>query len=153
MSPAYPKPGPRPKTAGKRSRAQVNEIRPMVELRDDYRCVVSGTDYGKTSPCTPGLTMQHRVGRGAGGSALFDGPAYLLTMCQHHNTLETASADFAAVCLTNGWKLHRNRVDVVPALVPVRYWDGWYLLEQDSCARWRITAAEAARLTAKGVPS
>jgi len=148
VSPAYPKPSTKRRTLGEQSRAQVSSIRPMVELRDDYRCVVSMTEWGKTNPCTSGLTMQHRVGRGAGGSALFDGPAYLIAMCQHHNTLETSSADFAAVCLDNGWKLPRNRVDVVAATVPVRYWDGWYLLESGSCLRWRISDTEAARLMA-----
>jgi len=151
MSPAYPKPSAKRRTVGQQSRSQVNEIRPMVEMRDDYRCVVSGTEYGATSPCTPGLTMQHRVGRGAGGSALFDGPAYLVCMCQHHNTLETSSADFAAVCLANGWKLARNAVEVVPELVPVRYWDGWYVLEAASCLRWRLSDAEARRLTSVGL--
>ena len=150
MGPAYPKPSAKRRTLGQRSREQVNDIRPMVQMRDDYRCVVAGTEYGKNSPCTPGLTMQHRVGRGAGGSARFDGPAYLICMCQHHNTLETSSADFAAVCLANGWKLPRNAVDVVAELIPVRYWDGWYVLESASCLRWRTSDSEAERLMLAG---
>jgi hypothetical protein len=138
MSPAHPKPGKKRKTIGQRSRDQVDAIRPMVLLRDDYRCVVSGTPVGATSPCDGTATIQHRVGRGAGGSTQFDGPAYLLVMCVRHNVLETSSAAFAADCLENGWSLRRNAVDVDPTQIPVRYRDGWYLLDADGCSRQRV---------------
>ena len=146
MTPAYPKPGKKGKTIGQRSRDQVDAIRPQLLLRDDYRCVVSGTPTGATSPCEGPATVQHRVGRGAGGSALFDGPAYLVTMCLRHNVLETSSADFAATCLLNGWSLRRNALDVTAETIPVLYRDGWYLLDGASCQRWRIRDDEAARL-------
>jgi hypothetical protein len=146
MTPAHPKPGKKGKTIGQRSRDQVDAIRPQVYLRDDYRCVVSGTTVGATSPCEGNITLQHRVGRGAGGSALFDGPAHLVVMCLRHNVLETSSADFAAACLTNGWSLRRNAIDVDPTQVPVRYRDGWYLLDADGCSRQLVPPMYAAQL-------
>jgi len=146
MTPAHPKPGKRGKTIGQRSRDQVDAIRPMVQMRDDYRCVVSGTQYGRTSPCEGNITMQHRVGRGAGGSALFDGPPWLIVMCLRHNVLETSSADFAAVCLANGWSIRRNAIDLDAARIPVLYRDGWYLLDSDGCSRQRIHPSIAEKL-------
>lgn len=146
MTPAHPKPGKRGKTIGQRSRDQVDSLRPMLLLRDDYRCVVSGTPAGADSPCEGPATVQHRVGRGAGGSALFDTPAHLVTMCLRHNVLETSSADFAATCIENGWSIRRNAIELTAQTIPVLYRDGWYLLEEGSCQRWRIGNAEAERL-------
>ena len=146
MSPAHPKPGKKGKTIGQRSRDQVEEIRPMLYIRDDYRCVVSGTPVGATSPCEGNITLQHRIGRGAGGSARFDTTAHLVVMCLRHNVLETSSADFAAACLTNGWSLRRNAVDVDPTQIPVRYRDGWYVLDADGCSRQRVHPAIADKL-------
>ena len=146
MSPAHPKPGKKGKSIGQRSRDQVDAIRPMVLLRDDYRCVVSGTPVGANSHCEGNVTMQHRVGRGAGGSAQYDGPAYLLTMCLRHNVLETSSAEFAAQCRENGWSISRNAIDQEPTTIPVLYRDGWYLLDGDGCSRQRIHPSIADKL-------
>ena len=128
---------------GQRSRDAVNSIREALYLRDDYRCVVAQTDAGYDSPCEGSVSVQHRVGRGAGGSALFDDPSYLITMCIKHNTLAESSADFAETCRRNGWKLPRNRAHVDPVAVPVRYWDGWYELEAGHCFRTRVYGPHA----------
>ena len=146
MSPAHPKPAKRGKTIGQRSRDQVDALRPALYMRDDYRCCVSGTPVGATSPCEGPVTVQHRVGRGSGGSAQFDGPAFLLTMCLRHNVLETSSADFAAWCRTYGWSIRRNALDLDPTRIPVLYRDGWYLLDGATCDRQRIHPSIAAKL-------
>ena len=145
MSPAHPKPGKRGPSIGQRSRQQVSALRDMLYLRDDYRCCVSGTDAGLTSPCEGPVTVQHRVGKGAGGSALFDGPEYLITMCLSHNVRAESSAEFARTCRANGWSVRRNGlVDV--AKVPALYRDGWYLLDTDGCSRQRIHPSIAEKL-------
>lgn len=103
--------------------------RDAVFARDVVSCVAAGVPEAAAWPCWGIRTLQHRVGRGAGGSALFDTPAYLLTMCAHHNGIAEADADFAAVCRESGWTLPRLRVAVDPVLIPVRYFDGWHDLD------------------------
>jgi hypothetical protein len=117
------------KTIGQRSRSEVDRWRDTVYARDAVSCVVAGTASEAEWPCRGPRTLQHRVSRGMGGSALFDTPAYLLTMCNHHNTIAETDAAFAAVCLLNGWSLPRNRADVDPILIPVRFHDGWHEID------------------------
>jgi len=116
-------------TIGQRSHAAVDQWRDTVYNRDVVSCVVAGTSPAEQWSCHGPRTLQHRVGRGMGGSALFDTPAYLLTMCLHHNTIAETDATFASICRTNGWTLPRHRIDVDPILVPVRYFDGWHELD------------------------
>ena len=149
MSPAHPKPGKKGKTIGQRSRDQVDAIRDMLYLRDDYRCVVSGTTVGKTSPCTGPITAQHRVGRGAGGSAQFDGPAYLVVMCLTHNVLERRPRTSPPPASRTAGRSAGTGKDVDPAKVPVMYRDGWYLLAAESCMRQRVHPSIAEKLMAQ----
>jgi hypothetical protein len=129
---AYPKPSRRRKSTAARSRDQVNDVRAGVYLRDDHRCVVNGSIVGTRRPCSGPLTIQHATGKGMGGSALFDSPELLRTMCLTHNTDQTSNADFARWCLWFGWSLPRNRVDVQANRYPVRYPDGAdYFLDHD----------------------
>jgi hypothetical protein len=81
-------------------------------------------------PCFGGLTVQHRVGRGMGGSAQYDArPAYLLCMCLGHNVLETENATAREAYRARGWSVSRWVVELWRIEdVPVCYFDGWFLL-------------------------
>lgn len=111
---------------GKASRRNVERARKGVYERDGGVCI-SRALYG---PCDDSVTLQHRVGRGMGGSALFDAePAYLLTMCARHNVLETSNAEYHRICQELGWSVPRwvpDRWSITE--VPVFYWDGWHYL-------------------------
>ena len=114
---------------GKQSKLNVAQKRRIVFVRDGETCIAKGV-FGF---CGGDLTVQHRAGRGMGGSAQQDGFDNLLTMCSIHNELETASADFHRLCVKLGWSMPRwvhdqGFADVVPVWYPGR---GWFLLEPD----------------------
>jgi hypothetical protein len=114
---------------GKRSRKQVAENRDAIFERDNGTCVVANTIWSRLTPCGGGLTIQHRVARGMGGSAKYDEPPYLLTMCAIHNALEPASSEFRKFCERHGYSVPRwvlNRYAITR--VPVKYDYDWYLL-------------------------
>jgi hypothetical protein len=127
-------------TIGKKSKAQVNKLRPGVFERDGNTCIAAGV-FGF---CGGGLTIQHRVGRGMGGSAQYDTPAHLITMCATHNELQTASASFAEICQSRGWSVPRWAVDRVKVSdIPVSYpGRGWYMLHEDGTVQ-QVTRFEA----------
>ena len=110
-------------TRGNRSRANVERVRQVVYDRDGGVCVASGF----MRPCVGDLTIQHRVGRGMGGSAQYDTSAsWLITLCWGHNVLETENADAREAYTARGWAVSRwvvERWDI--ADVPVCYFDGW----------------------------
>lgn len=115
---------------GRRSKAQVAVSRPIVYKRDGRCCVVDGLFEAVRWPCAGGLTVQHRRGKGMGGSALGDDPKALISFCHFHNLLETADADFAKACIQNGWAVPRWVADQHNFnKIPVKYCDGWYLLD------------------------
>ena len=125
---------------GKTSKKQLDKVRKLVFERDGQACVAAGS-FGW---CGGPLTLQHRVGRGMGGSARFDTPAHLITFCQIHNELQTASATFARLCQGRGWSVPRWVVDqltitVVPCYYPV---GGWHLLFEDGTVE-QVPAMEA----------
>lgn len=114
---------------GKRSKAQVEKVRQIVYARDSDLCVVRGSLWAILEPCNGSLTLQHRVGKGAGGSALYDAPAFLTAMCWGHNLLAESSAEFAKFCARNGFSVRRSIADQHPiSRIPIRYPDGWQLL-------------------------
>lgn len=114
---------------GKRSAAQVKKIREQVFERDGNKCLAEGV-FGF---CGGPLTIQHRVGRGMGGSAQYDTPAHLITFCQIHNELQTANATFAQICQSRGWSIPRWAVErVIIEVIPCHYpATGWHLLYED----------------------
>lgn len=117
---------------GKKSRSQVARSRPIVYRRDGFECVVAGTFEAIRWPCSGGLTVQHRRGRGMGGSASHDSPRDLLAMCAGHNQLQTANAMFDVVCRWSGWSVPRWAADQYAMnRIPVKYADGWHLLDGD----------------------
>ena len=129
-------------SVGRRSKYQLVKSRPVVFERDQGRCVVSGTIWETIQPCMGVLTLQHRVGRGMGGSAKWDAPNCLLLMCMTHNGLVESSREFRLFCERNGLSILRrvaDRVDV--SSIPVRYADGWFLLAGD--LRFPISEATA----------
>jgi len=102
-------------SVGKQSKLNLAKKRRIVFVRDAETCVAQGV-YGF---CGGDLTLQHRAGRGMGGSASMDGFENLVTMCQIHNELDTASADFHRLCVKLGWSMPRwvfeqGFADVVP---------------------------------------
>ena len=114
---------------GKRSRKQVDAVRQDVFDRDNNVCVVHGSIWAMLVPCSGGLTIQHRVTRGMGGSAKYDEPPYLLAMCAVHNALEPGSSEFREFCERQGYSVPRwvlNRFAITR--VPVKYDYDWYLL-------------------------
>ena len=126
---------------GKRSKAQTDKLRRQVYERDNYECV-SKAVY---APCSADNTIQHRVGRGMGGSALYDAEgAFLMVMCGRHNTLETADADYHKICTQLGWSVPRWVVDQWSITeVPVFYWDGWHYLVAGERVKTTDKAARA----------
>jgi hypothetical protein len=114
---------------GKKSRAQVDKVRQLIFERDGGDCLAAHV-FGF---CGGGLTIQHRVGRGMGGSAQYDSPSHLITLCATHNELQTASAEFARICQARGWSIPRWAVERIPAKdIPVQYpGRGWFLLSDD----------------------
>lgn len=127
---------------GKTSRRNVSKARRAVFERDGYQCITGGL-LGPLGACQGSPTLQHRVGRGMGGSSSFDDtPAYLITLCWRHNVLETENADARTFYESVGWSIPRWVMRSFSIeQVPVCYLDGWALLEGDK--RVTITAAEA----------
>lgn len=110
--------------------------RERVFERDGYMCVDCGTPYG--------LSVQHRVNRGMGGSKGSDRMSNLITMCVTHNVLLESDAEYAGRGRKYGWKVHRNRT-VKPEDVPVYYWPlrAWFYLASDG-SRLRVEAPHEA---------
>ena len=104
--------------------------RKTVYARDNHECILARVSH-RFNPCSGPLTLQHTVGRGMGGSKLFDTADLLVTMCNGHNTLATSDADFARYCTSRGLVRSRNSTRD-PRLIPVLYWDGWYRLEGET---------------------
>jgi hypothetical protein len=130
---------------GRKSKSQVEKSRPIVYERDDRMCVVRESLWATLEPCKGSMTLQHRVGRGAGGSALYDAPAFLVCMCNHHNGLAESSAEFAKFCARNGYSLRRSLAEQHPiSRVPIHYPDGWHLLSGDG--RFAISSSTANEL-------
>ena len=103
--------------------------RATVYNRDNNMCVLAQVDH-RFDKCSGPLTLQHTVGRGMGGSHLFDTPDLLVAMCNGHNTLATSDAKFARFCTGRGLVRSRNS-SRDPRLVPVEYADGWFRLVGD----------------------
>lgn len=104
-------------------------VRALVYARDDYTCLAQGH-----SPCGGIMTVQHRIGRGMGGSRMpgVNGPANLIAFCWTHNLQVETSADFRLYAQRSGWSIPRNWTPAIdPAEIPVRYADGPYLLDAD----------------------
>jgi len=113
---------------GKRSKNNVEKIRKKIYARDGFKCVASV--WG--SPCRGRLTVQHAVKRGMGGSAIFDAPRFLRTMCWHHNDLDASDVMFRRLSLLNGWSMTRPEALQSETPVPVLYPDGrWYVLDDE----------------------
>lgn len=122
---------------GKRSKKNVAAVREQIFERDHHQCALVGTIWHVLQPCSAGLTVQHRVGRGSGGSALFDAPNHLVAMCAVHNALAESSAEFAKYCQRNGLSVPRwaaAKQSLSP--IPVKIQDSWFLL--DGLSRFSI---------------
>ncbi|TFD27486.1 hypothetical protein [Cryobacterium cryoconiti] len=148
MTPPHPKPTRKRKTIGQQSKKQVADNRAGVYERDGEQCVVAGSLWARLFPCEGPLTIQHGVGKGMGGSAEFDGPECLRTMCLGHNDQQPKSSAFAKECIWFGWAIERGRRGLDYTKVPVRYPNGRdYLLTTDF-KRELLPLTEAANLRA-----
>jgi hypothetical protein len=106
----------------KRDRALAKTAQ-VVRDRDGYRCCA------ESKHCTGGLTTQHRLNRGMGGSGQVDGPEWLVAMCWGHNTRCESDAAFAQIARDSGWKLTRGED---PTEVAVFFRGvGWRLLDTE----------------------
>lgn len=127
------KPTRRSRSLGSRSRAQLRDVRELVFERDEWTCIVAGDPYTAFVSCSGPLTLQHAIGRGMGGSALFDSPLYLRAMCATHNRLIESDAAFRGLCEVAGWSHPRLGVDPREQLLrrPIRYPGArWFVLDE-----------------------
>lgn len=100
------------------------KVRKLVYERDGERCVRCGQANG--------LTIQHRVSKGMGGSKLYDEPAYLVTMCNPCNVGLESNYERAEEGRFNGWKLPRHsKPPVDPEKVPVKIGAYWFYLDNN----------------------
>lgn len=77
------------------------------------------------------FSRQHRIPRGAGGSALVDRPSNIVTVCGSgttgcHNWMENERRADAEVL---GWILPKLNPDIDPEKEPLFTVDGWVLLD------------------------
>ena len=114
--------------------------RKAIYERDGHECVLARVSH-HFDPCSGPLTVQHTVSRGMGSSKLFDTADLLVTMCNGHNILATSDADFARYCTSRGLVRSRNSTRD-PRLIPVHYWDGWFVLVGDLRSRIHPVDAE-----------
>jgi len=129
--------------------------RKQVYDRDGHACIAAQHPLGddgwyadRYGTCAGIMTLQHRIGRGMGGSKLpgINGVTNLVAMCEHHNGLIERDAAFHRLATACGWSLPRNRRPaLVTAEIPVRYIDGCFLLTPDA-TRAPIPAALAIEL-------
>lgn len=101
-----------------------------VRARDGGVCVVCGLPGSPTDP----LVIHHRVNRGMGGSKApeVNEPASLLIVHASINGAFEADPRLIVRAYVEGWKVKRP---ADPATVPVRYPDGWWLLDNDGGRR------------------
>lgn len=91
------------------------EVNKIVAQRDGQKCVHCGTNSN--------LTIQHRRGRGMGGSTRFEGPENKILLCWEVNTGMESDSDEAEEARRRGWKI--DRADPREAYeIPVWTWPG-----------------------------
>jgi 5-methylcytosine-specific restriction endonuclease McrA len=103
--------------------------REIIYDRDDGRCIHCGT--------TEGLSIQHRINRGFGGSDCLDGYANLVTMCLSANLRLEDDPDFAKRGREQGWKLESHEE---PTEVPLVDYEGrsWWLTDSGTKITWEM---------------
>lgn len=109
------------------SKDPTKRVRDLVYKRDGETCIAQWH-----SPCTGILTLQHRIGRGMGGSRMpgINAPSNLVAMCIHHNGLIESDSEFRTFACRQGWSIPRNWTpSLEPADIPVRYADGPHLID------------------------
>lgn len=120
-------------SVGKKANRVLDKLRPLIFERDGA-CVIAGTLWERLERCAGDLTLQHRAPRGMGGNSdIFNAPENLVAMCMNHNRLERDSVSFRDFCRRNGYAMPRwvleGRNGLDASMVPVRFIDGWFLLE------------------------
>ncbi|MEI3845232.1 MULTISPECIES: HNH endonuclease [unclassified Microbacterium] len=108
-----------------------NATRQACYFRDGYRCVMCGA--------VDGLTFQHRIAEGMGGSTNIPAPVDGLTLCALCNA--ACEAELQMQALANGWKVRRwvGSAARVPVYFPHEF--AWFRLEGTN--RVRISHAVA----------
>lgn len=113
-----------------RSTGPQGGVQDAVRERDKGVCVTCGG----AGTAWDALVIHHRTGRGMGGSRAgwVNRPANLLLVHESENLAFEADPDLMARAYTSGWKVRRP---TDPATVPVRYWDGLWLLDNNGNRR------------------
>lgn len=104
-------------------------VKVTVDARDAGVCRRCGREVGDV------FSRQHRIPRGAGGSAVVDRVSNLVTVCGSatsasgcHNWMEN---EHRADAERLGWILPKLNPDIDPATEPLFTIDGWVLLTDD----------------------
>ncbi len=105
---------------------QVTKRTRELVLARDGGCVAKGQILHR---CSGGLTVQHIINKGLGGSDLHDGPGWLVTLCWDLNVLLEQRADLERQARDLGLSFPRNWTP--PPAAIVHYIDGWYRLLED----------------------
>lgn len=105
----------------------VTYVRGIVDARDAGRCQRCGRTVGEW------FSRQHRIARGAGGSALVDRPSNIVTVCGSatsaegcHNWMES---DQRATAAEQGWVLPKLNPGIDTEQEPLFTVAGWVLLD------------------------
>lgn len=109
-------------------RRVVARVHAIVDGRDNGHCRRCGRLVGEQ------FSRQHRIPRGAGGSALVERPSNLVTLCGSATSPEGchnwAEHDHRADAEILGYLLPKLNPDIDPAKEPIFiHSDGWVLLD------------------------
>lgn len=114
----------------KSSRREMDAFREVVLARDGTTCQCCGVDVMHKL-----ASIQHRIPRGAGGSALVNRPSNGVLVCGSattpgscHNWMEHEER---AIAEAQGWLLPKCNADIDPEQEPILLFDGWHLLSDD----------------------
>lgn len=126
------------------ARRDAEAVRTLVHARDKGFCQMCGRWF-------PYPNIHHRINKGNGGSALFDRPSLLVTLCgsgttgDHGWVTRNPKAAGRASDGGTGFLLPRNNPDIDPTREPILTFEGWRLLADDGTR----TSCESALLEAR----
>jgi len=114
----------------KSTRSEMDAFREVVLARDGTTCQCCGIDLTNKL-----ASVQHRIPRGAGGSALVNRPSNGVLVCGSATTPGSChqwmEADDRLTAKAQGWLLPKNNPDIDPTQEPLLTYRGWELLADD----------------------
>jgi len=112
----------------KSSRSEMDAFREVVLARDGTTCQCCGIDVTNKL-----ASVQHRIPRGAGGSALVNRPSNGVLVCGSATTPGSChqwmEAKDRLTAKAQGWLLPKNNPDIDPTQERILLFDGWHLLD------------------------